>query len=535
MNPAYAGNSAGNGQQWKFCRFGKMQANTNAPGPDVDSLSLGEIVNQRTTDQQRRTFLKQSGLTAASALLAPGLGSTGSANQPENQRPNLLFVLADQWRFSSFGHGTDPLVRTPNFDRLTEEGALLNRAYAANPVCTPNRSCILTGRYSHETGMIKNDIMLPPAEICWPEIFRDAGYTTHYVGKWHMDGDPKPGFVPPGWRRRGFETFEGFNRGHVYHEHWGFDNEGGPLAALAKDYDDPYYEPTLQTDLAIDFMKRSSDSPFACYLSWGPPHTPFRPPKTFDLYKSGEMELRPNVPRRHRKQAVKDLVGYYGLCESLDHEMGRLMSYLEESGLAENTLVVFTADHGELAGSHGKYRKGEPEDESLHVPLIMRLPGRIAAGQQVDTLFNSIDLMPTLLATCGLKDPGTCTGRDLSGALLEGEPSPSVDSVYCEGKLTAAPPNKKNAPNNANAGSWRSLVTDRYKLVVRADENRVVQLFDLQNDPYEMENLANQAAVQGELLTELRDWGKRTNDSFPAVPNKAKVLYSDEEAAAARS
>lgn len=481
----------------------------------------------------RRGFLHSSALCASTTLA----GGLSTAAQP--QKPNVLFVLADQWRASALGSGSDEVVRTPHLDRFAAQGVNCRRAYAANPVCTPNRSCILTGRFSHQNGMISNDLMLPPSEVCWPETYRDAGYATHYIGKWHLDGTDKPGYVPPGWRRRGFSTFEGFNRGHVYHRHWGFDDAGQPLQNKWK-RDEPYYEPTLQTDLAIEFIRSHRSQPFCCYLSWGPPHTPFSPPDRYDLYTPGEIRNRPNVPQDHRARASKELAGYYGLCESLDHEMGRLLGFLDESGLADNTLVIFTADHGELAGSHGKYRKGEPEEESLNVPLLMRLPGRIAPGVETHSLINSIDLMPTLLSLTGLETPETCVGRDMSGAVRGEGASPSAESIYCEGKLTSADAAEDEGPRRRRHDSpstWRTLMTDQYKLTVRAPTGEVEQLIDLKNDPFEMENLAGlpkHAALQKDLLAEFRGWARRTGDSFPTIPKSAKTHYSDEEAERAR-
>ena len=461
---------------------------------------------------------------------ASGAATVSAGCETAKAPTNILFVLADQWRSSALGHGSDEVVRTPHIDGLAAEGANWQRAYAANPVCTPNRACILTGRHSHQTGMVRNDIQLPPQEVCWPELLRSAGYATHYVGKWHLDGPPKPGYVPPGWRRRGFATFEGFNRGHVYHRHWGFDDSGEPLADIAAGLD-PYYEPTLQTDLAIDFMRRNQAQPFACFLSWGPPHTPFRPPEAHDIYEPGEIVLRGNVPAEHEARARKDLAGYYGLCESLDHEMGRLLAFLDESGLGDNTLLIFTSDHGELAGSHGKYRKGEPESESLQVPLTMRLPGRIAAGSEPETLISSVDLMPTLLSLCHMPAPDTCAGIDLSGAITSGAAAPSVESLYCEGKVLNAP-ELKPGTNSPDARPWRSLVTQRYKLNVRADHSIVDGLFDLQEDPLELRNLANAAEtrrLQDDLLAELKAWGQKTGDPFPAAPEPAREQYESAE------
>lgn len=465
-------------------------------------------------------------------LAAAALGSVPLAHGRRADRPNLLFVLADQWRQSAFGFGSDAVVRTPHFDLLASQGANWSRAYASNPVCTPNRACILTGRYCHQTGMIRNDLQLPPTEVCWPELFRADGYATHYVGKWHVDGTAKPGFVPPGWRRRGFETFEGFNRGHVYHRPWGFTDEGELLPSGHQADADPYYEPAMQTDLAIDFMRRQGDTPFACFLSWGPPHTPFRPPRSHDLYDPEEVLPRPNVPADHSERARKELAGYYGLCESLDHQMGRILSFLDEAELAEHTLVIFTSDHGELAGSHGMYRKGQPEDESLHVPLLMRLPGRIPVASEPGTLITSIDLMPTLLAMCGLNPPDSCSGRDLSAAVTAEDASPRVESVYCQGKVSS----RSNAPPNANSphqGPWRAIVTERYKLVVRSDFDTVHRLFDLQEDPHELRNLAGQESVRAlerDLHAELRRRAAQTGDPFPLRPASAATSYPDPRA-----
>jgi len=224
----------------------------------------------------RRTFLA-------------GTAASLSSAQPQPQRTNVLFILADQWRFSAFTHAQDPNVRTPNFDRFAQQGMHFARTYAANPVCTPNRSCILTGRYSHQHGMIHNDIMLPPSEHCMPQVFSDAGYATHYVGKWHMDGEPRPGFVPPGWRRRGIQTFEGFNRGHFYPTGAQYFTSEGQLLHPQ------VYEPTYQADLAMSFMKRNRTHPFFCYLSWGPPHTPYKPPQKWKVYDPEKIEWRENV------------------------------------------------------------------------------------------------------------------------------------------------------------------------------------------------------------------------------------------------
>jgi len=460
----------------------------------------------------RRTFIKGAAGATAGLALSPADVLRGAETQ--KRRPtNLLFVLADQWRFSAFGHGTDPMVRTPHFDRLVSQGARWTRAYAANPLCSPNRSAIITGRFPHQTGMIRNSIMLPPRERCIGHVLAEAGYTTHYIGKWHMDGEDKPGFVPAGWRRRGLAGFEGFNRGHFYYKSPTFSSDGRPMRPKG-------YEPTFQTDLAIEFMKQNRQRPFFCYLSWGPPHMPYNPPASHKRYDPDKLAWRPNVPpaMQRDKKTRKHLAGYYGLCESLDHEMGRLLAALDELKIADNTLVVFTSDHGDMHGSHGKRYKGHPEEESLHIPLFMRLPDRIQAGQTPDTLISSIDLMPTMLSICGLESPGTCTGRNLSTAVLGG-PAPTVESVYAEGRMQLD-------------RAWRAIVTPRHKLAVDI-AGQVTHLFDLAKDPYEMKNLADErahVALKEALLAQLRRWAKETGDPFPKTPTAAKAMYTDAEA-----
>ena len=495
-------------------------------------------------DPSRRNFLKSSAGAAAAAVAAGISPQVMAAEESKRSggKTNLLFILCDQWRASAVSW-EDEQLRTPNLEALAKDGVVFNRAYAANPVCTPNRSCILTGRHSHQHGMITNSLMLPPAEKCWPEVFKDAGYATHYIGKWHMDGEPKPGFVPPGWRRRGFETFEGFNRGHIYHRHWGFDNEGEPLPFERGG--DPYYEPTLQAELTMDFIREQQPkNPWACFVSWGPPHTPFNPPDSFDKYSAEDIEPPANVPEAHKAKAKKELAGYYGLCESLDHELGRILKCLEEQGAAEDTLIVFTSDHGELAGCHGKYRKGEPENESLQIPLVISHKAKIKGGRTSEVLFNSIDHFPTLLSLCGLKDPGTATGSDLSAFVTGAKPdTEGPTSIYCEGKVTGSPAEGEK-PGRAAKGkggkavptAWRTIVTPERKLTVRGSWDNVEHLFDVKADPLEQKNLVDEAKYSDEiaaLTKQLKKMAKETGDTFPLRPLSAQKEYTEEEAATA--
>jgi arylsulfatase A-like enzyme len=461
----------------------------------------------------RRTFLKATGAAALAASL-PG------CQRVPPVRWNLLFVLADQWRFAALDPVSGSPIHAPNIDRLAEQGLRCSRAYAANPVCAPSRASIMTGRLPHQHGVIENQLTLPPSERGFARSFADAGFDTHYIGKWHLDGAARPGFVPPGWRRHGFETFEGFNRGHRYERPRTFTNEGELLTPEV-------FEATYQTDRAIHFMETHRADPFFCFLSWGPPHPASFGARASMRFASTEPPWRANVPARFReRRALRSVLGsYYDLCERLDDEMGRLLAALEGAGLAERTLVVFTSDHGDMLGSHGLLHKEHPYEESVRVPLILRMPGRIRPSSESEALVSGIDLMPTLTRLCGLGAPETCTGRDLSAVLLgEGAATPA-SSIYCQGRMGEAKP----VGRHLGQGAWRAVVTERHKLVVD-ETGKALLAFDLAQDPQELENLAEGAAhvaLIEDLEQQLEAWKSRTNDPFPGPVAAAQRAYDD--------
>ncbi len=473
----------------------------------------------------RREFLKSCfGATMAATFFDSSAGAGGllfsnktTTLRLGRKRFNVLFVLVDQWRFCAMSHGAhhDRLVWTPNLDKLAKQGVHWSRCYATHPVCTPNRSTIITGRWPWQTGMNANNLMLPPSERCIAHEFTDAGYNCHYIGKWHMDGEGKfngAGYVPPGWRRRGFTKFEGFNRGHNYWYSNSFmmTDDGRQMKYLGY-YPPDTYEPTFQTDIAIDFMRQNTNNPFFCFVSWGPPHTPYgEHPDTY-TYNAADVVVRPNVPAGSVSNARSSLKDYFSHCTAMDHDFGRLMKTLDEEGLADNTLVVFTADHGDMHRSHGLTYKGKPEEESWHIPLIMRLPGEIKPGQVVGNLISSADLMPTILSICGLNVPATCTGKDKSAAM--GAQGLADESIY-----------------GGTQANWRGVVKGDYKLVMEVADGSEVpsKMYNLADDPYELTNLVNKpehAATQVDLTAEITMWKTRTSDSFPQKPWNAEKWY----------
>ena len=254
------------------------------------------------------------------ALPRPKRGKEPSTpKRAPEEAPNLLFVFVDQWRAQALGHMGDPNVKTPNLDGLASEGVVFANAYSTNPVCSPCRSSIITGRWPHTNGVIQNGVLLPDEEVSIAEVLHDRGYQTGYIGKWHLDGRGKgvpgqkghsaPGnYVPLGWRRQGFEFWAGFNRGHYYWDshYWLDPPEAVDMTGT--------YEPDYQTDIAVEFIQQNRQGPFYLFVSWGPPHTPLKPPKEYAaLYDAEEIELRPNVPPEEYERARAQTAAYYAV------------------------------------------------------------------------------------------------------------------------------------------------------------------------------------------------------------------------------
>ena len=433
-----------------------------------------------------------------------------------DQKPNVLVIFTDQWRAQALGCNGDVNARTPNLDRLAAQGANFQRCYATNPVCSPAKAAFQTGRYPHQTGVINNSIYLPETKDSLAHCFARAGYATGYIGKWHLDGQSKPGFVKPG-RRQGYQFFEGFNRGHWYYKSKKlagarYFTDDGKLIKPKK------FESIYQTDLAIGYMKRNREKPFLLFLSYGTPHSPYVPPPPFDHYKPGDLKWRPNVSEKIRQRYAKGLCGYYGLIELLDHEVGRLVKFMKGAGLLDNTIVFFTSDHGDSHGSHGLQHKGHPEEESTGIPLLLHGPG-VKKGLVSQVLASQIDFAPTLLSMAGIPVPGSMAGRDLSTAVGGGKQE--VPWVYLQGKMQRVglrpAADTRNAGGRVVSAAWRTLVTPRYKLAVDS-QLKVRLLVDLEKDPYELKNLASEPAlekVRGELLEKLKEVGQSTGDPFP--------------------
>lgn len=397
-----------------------------------------------------------------------------------DRQPNLLFVFADQMRAQACGFMGNEQVRTPSMDRMAERGVVFENAVSSCPVCTPYRASLMTGRYPLTCRTAMNDVRLPVEEVSIAEVLRDAGYDTGYIGKWHLDGQYRGGFIPPGPRRQGFDFWAANECTHAYMNTFYYRDEPEPIYLEG-------YSADGFTDIAIDFIKQHSDRPFALLVSWAPPHNPYHEmPDEYERYDPNEIELRPNTVEAARD----DIAGYYGHITALDRNLGRLLQVLEEHGIAEDTIVVFTADHGDMLGAHDLQRKQKPWDESIMVPWVMQWPGTLSPGLRTDTLINAPDVMPTLLSLMAVDVPDTVQGSDLSHAAC-GEDGPEHTSAYIANPMPF--PGDKH-----EGGPWRGVRTKTHTYI--EDEDGPWLLYDNEADPYQQTNL-----IDGPDAAELRD------------------------------
>jgi len=441
----------------------------------------------------RREFLRVSGSGLAAAAL-PSWSSTGTP------RPNVVFVFADQWRASAVGYAGDPNVRTPNLDRLAAASVRFTNAVSCCPVCTPYRASLLTGRTPTTTGMFLNDLALPPGETGLGEIFKASGYDTAYIGKWHVDGHGRRSFIPPE-RRHGFEYWKAAECDHDYMKSHYYAGDSPEMRAWEG------YDAFAQTQDARAYLRGRDrgGKPFLLVLSYGPPHFPHgtAPGESMALYPSEELTLAPNVPEDQRPGVLKELPGYYGHCTALDRCVGDIVRTLEETGLARNTILVFTSDHGEMMGAHGvrPRLKQHPWDESVHVPFLVRYPALHGAeGRSAATPIGTPDILPTLLGLAGLPVPSAAEGEDLS-AVVRGAADRDRAALIMS-----------VAPFIPGLREYRGVRTGRYTYV--RDLAGPWLLFDNLADPFQLTNLAGapaaakaQARCDEALRSELRKIG----------------------------
>ena len=479
-----------------------------------------------------------------------------------NDRPNILIICSDQQRTDTLGCYNNSVVRTPNIDRLASEGALLENAFVQSPVCSPSRGSFSTGRYPRTTRLRQNGQIMPPDEKPISKLLADRGYVAGLVGKFHLGpGAPEiarttepridDGFAEFDWAQSPADMW-GMHSGYTR-----FLSEKGlhyhapphPLSPWVKQgMPEDATEAAWCATRAAEFITRRSgqDAPWFYLANIYAPHHPFDPPKRFlDRYLERLDEIPLPVAREddlagkteyQRIDAegaygqVKGFLGgfgrtqmrdidhrmvkaaYWAMCDHVDEQVGRVLDALDASGQADNTIVVYMSDHGEMLGDHNIYLKGPYfYDAGIRVPLIIRWPGHVAPARHKG-LFELVDLAPTLMEAAGFAPYPGMQGRSALSWL--GTPASAPEgkrSVYCE---------YYNAmPYHAGPTAQLTMVrTDRHKIVVdhAYDDG---ELYDLLEDPLELRNLwrdPKSLPLKADMLTLLAHRMAFTVDPLPA-------------------
>jgi arylsulfatase A-like enzyme len=433
--------------------------------------------------------------------------------QGNTEKPNILWINAEGVPVSMLGCYGSLLMQTPNIDRIAREGMLFRNAFCTNALCAPSRGTLLTGKYAHLHGMtgnggpddevsMSNPRRYDPSQETFVRIMRAHGYQTGHAGKWHVPGTPGDA---------GFDAFiYKYGAGtHYYEPHWLANGAPGNDTVTRKVITG--YETDVTADFTIDFMKQAK-APFLMMFQSFNDHRPFEPPHKYEhLYdhrripepgtfwddysmrasavRRAEMRIVDmadfNPPKelteRQRKQwnYQQFMAHFMGALRSFDDNVGRILDYLDQSGLAKNTIVVFTGDHGFFVGEHGWFDKRMMMEQAIRVPWMIRWPGRIKPGSETDAWTINIDNAPTALDLAGLSIPPDMQGKSLKTWLEGNTPSDWQRAFYYH---------YYEYPGPHWVEPHYGIRTERYKLINFYQQNEW-ELFDLQRDPDEMENL----------------------------------------------
>ena len=449
----------------------------------------------------RRSFLKTAAAGTASGVLGAGITRLHADVKGTSGRPNLVYIFADQWRAQALGYSGDPNARTPHLDALARESVNFTNAVSCCPVCSPYRACLMTGRYPLTTGVFVNDVYLNDDAVSIAQAFNTAGYDTGYIGKWHLDGHGRGSFIPQE-HRQGFRFWRVQECTHKYNDSYYYGDENFRLR-----WDG--YDAIAQTREARKYIREhSGGSPFALFLSWGPPHDPYQtaPERYRRRYNKDNIALRPNVPEEHREKAETDLAGYYAHIAALDDCIGDIIHTLDDCGIAGNTVLVFTSDHGDMLGSQRYFRKQKPWDESIKVPFLLKFPAlNGSAGRVIEMPINSPDIMPTLLGLCGIDIPATVEGYDFSN-VLRGSEKPWDYAALLMIPWTFA---------KYRLAEFRGIRTEQYTYIKKHDGPWL--LYDNREDRYQLNNLCGRpehAKLKETLESTLQHRLKETGDEF---------------------
>jgi arylsulfatase A-like enzyme len=487
--------------------------------------------------------------------------------------PNVVFIFSDQQRYDTLSCYGNDWIKVPQLNALADRSFVFERAYVAQPVCTPARSTIVTGLYPHSAGPIVNKMTLPPDRQSVAEMAPDD-YHTGWYGKWHLGDDVI--------RQHGFDEWISTEDGHRpeytrreyrtqmsdYHQHLvenGFEPDtrmaDGTMmfsAMLRARLPAEHQMASFLGSKAADFIDRNSDGPFMLYVSTFEPHPPYHGPYD-DMYDPKELPVGPtflkvpeggslhntvraeyctqylgqsdaeldpyllsNAARGHdvtSEAGWRELrARYFANITLVDEMVGTILAALELNGVADNTVVIFTSEHGEMAGDHGMLEKRSMYEESARVPLIMHVPGLSASHQMVPGAVGHVDLVPTILDLMGASLPDHLQGKSLT-PVLQGEQTLDGNEVFVQWNGVSDIDDRhlgSEEINLRNTQPWRTIVHDGWKLALCASDQ--CELYDLVNDPFEQTNLFDHPDHRHrvrDLAARIRLWQHKNNDSAP--------------------
>lgn len=464
----------------------------------------------------------------------------------KRKKKNLLFVFADQWRRDAMGFAKKDPVKTPNMDEFAESSVFCTDAVSVFPLCSPHRASLLTGKNPLKTGVFTNcktglNMGLKTEEVCIGDVLKSCGYQTGYIGKWHLDepeqnysSNPESGaqnwdaYTPPGPKRHGFDFWYSYGAcDHHLHPHYWMDS--------SKQIQINEWSPKHETDIALEYMeKHSGEEPFALFISWNPPHSPYDqvPRKYLELYNE-ELPLKENVDLTNIHHHTYEPVGYskeeliqvtkeyYAAVSGLDDQFGRLIKKLKEMGIYDDTVIILSADHGDMMGSHGLMAKHVWYEESIGIPLVVG-GGGLKKGT-CRTLIGSPDFMPTILGLLELPIPPTVEGIDCSQD-IKGNPEHKDHICF----LAACPgrdiflKNFEEAGKNPMDFGWRGVRTSEYVYIIdvgyQTTPKFIRYLYNLEEDPLQMipEIIQNptEHPVACDLENRLIEWMTEQKDGF---------------------
>ncbi|GAA5121954.1 sulfatase [Luteolibacter yonseiensis] len=433
----------------------------------------------------------------------------------QEKRPNLLFIYTDDQRWDALGFiqkqqggkARFPWLKTPNLDRLRSQGAHFSNAFCTTSLCSPSRATFLTGQYTHTHGVTNNHTPLPPGTVTYATLLQKAGYTTGFVGKWHMGNQPE---------RPGFDFSASFDgQGKFYDCPVTIRKNGGVRQVIEEKWIDD-----ASADYAIGFLRENKDKPFSLTVGFKSVHGPREPETDFKAAYAGSEAVpvpslqltspfRPEAKNGNSYRG-ENLLNYFRTLTSADRSLGRLLDELDKLGLDKNTVVIFTSDNGYYLGEHSLGDKRSAYEESIRLPFLIRSPFNNVSGKTIDPLVLNIDIAPTLLDFAGVEIPKEIQGRSLRPLLEEKPPADWRKSFLYEYFY------ERNFKNPTILG----LRTTTDKIIVYPGREQWNEIYEVGKDPYELTNQFNNpdhADLKKQLLSELERLKQETRFQVPST------------------